>query len=170
MRLPEKAMETAAGLRIPLPGHAEVAKKARELLWTITRTDTPSGYPVWLGGTEEGPRAARARALARVGVRGPFGDSRPEEGGRQLDPWRDAEKDCPICFGTYEDLLPDPLIPDSSRTTPFRCQEGHRHGACWTCCLRLINTASDIRTTARCHMCRAPIDPDDAAAFLEEGE
>lgn len=169
IRLPMQAMLTAAGLRIPLPGHAESARKAREILWTITRADAPNGYPVWLGGPEEGPRAARARALARVGVQGPFGDSRPADGAKQQDPWKDTEKECPICFGTYGDPLPDILVP-SSRTTPFACIEGHRHGACWGCCIRMKDAAEDSRTATRCHMCRAVMDPDDEVAFPDEGE
>jgi hypothetical protein len=160
---------TAAGLRIPLPCHAEAARKARESLWTLTRANSPNGYPVWLAGPEESPRSARARALARAGVKGPFGDSRPEDGDKQQDPWKDTEKDCPVCLETYDDPLPDALVP-TSRTTPFRCMEGHRHGACWQCCFRMYAAAADHQGAARCHICREPIDPADEAALLEEGD
>ena len=169
IRLPRKAMKTVAGLRNPLPGHTEVAQKARETLLTLTRSDNPNGYPVWLAGPEPGPRGARARALARIGVKGPVEDSNPRDGEKQQDPWATFEAECPICYETYKDQLPD-ILEAYSRTTPFRCIEGHRHGACWWCCTELKNRAEDRLGTAQCPMCRAEMDSEDKSAFEEQYE
>jgi hypothetical protein len=145
------------------PTHAEAALLATSRpTWTELRTKALTASPprcIWLAGPDRGPRGIRARALARQGAISPLGNiidnTMPP---RIPDPWKQEDPSCYACWEPFSDMLPDPHSAHS-RTTPFDCHIGKRHGICWDCCTHIRAVAPPLRVT--CGICRCEPDPDD---------
>ena len=121
-------------------------------LWITAHSggDDPVGLSAW---------AQRAAALAHYGCSGWFA-SAPMAPSWRPDPWRgvpDAAPitaspgfaaDCPVCFASYDDLLPSPS--DESRSMPgtWQCL----HAVCRECRRTIAATPSAARQ--RCPLCR----------------
>ncbi len=159
--LPTRPLHLLSGTTFPTQAEANILAKNRKAwsqLITTAITATPPRH-VWIAGPDRGPRGIRARALARQGAISPIGNiidtTMPP---RIPDPWQQEEDTCYICWDKFSDMLPDPKSA-SSRTTPFDCHIGKRHGLCWTCCEQL--RAAPPPTAKACGICRCKLDPKD---------